>query len=96
MNSCNLSKLSPEFLKLNKALFWDVQFDELDLEIHARFIIARIVSRGNLADWALVKHIYGVKRIEQESMRIRSLDNKSLGFLSAYFAREKKEFRCCN
>jgi len=83
-------------MELNKALFWDVQFDKLDIEAHARFIIARVVSRGNLADWALIKKMYGLKRIEQESVRIKSLDRKSLSFLAAYFFRDKKEFRCCN
>jgi len=95
MNS-KLTKRFPKFVKLNRSLFWDVKFDELDPEIHARFIIARVVSRGNLTDWAILKHLYGVKRIEQESMSVRSLDKKSLCFLSAYFSRDKKEFRCCN
>lgn len=83
-------------MKLNKTLFWDVQIDELDPEIHARFIIARTISRGNLADWIMLKEIYGVNRIEQESLQIRSLDRRSLSFLSAYFSRDKNEFRCCN
>lgn len=83
-------------MELNKSLFWDVQINDLNLDIHARFIIARVISRGNLADWAMIKRIYGLKRIKQESLQIRSLDNKSLSFLSAYFAKGKKEFRCCN
>ncbi len=84
-----------ELMELNKALFWDVQIDSLDIETHARFIIERVVSKGNLADWNLLKKIYGKKRIKQEALGIRSLDKKTVSFLSAYFDVEKSAFRCC-
>ena len=83
-------------IEFNKALFWDVQIDSLDIEAHARFIIERVVSRGNLADWNLLKRIYGKKRIKQEALAIRSLDKKSVSFLSVYFDLEKTDFRCCS
>lgn len=79
-----------------KALFWDVKIDALDIEAHARFIIERVVSRGNLADWNLLKEIYGGERIKNETLRIRCLDKKTLSFLSAYFNIKKTEYRCCN
>lgn len=83
-------------LEFNKALFWDVQIDSLDLETHARFIIGRVVSKGGLADWNLLKKIYGKKRIKQEAVGIRSLDQKTVSFLSVYFGMEKTDFRCCS
>ena len=81
-------------IEFNKALFWDVQIDSLDIETHARFIIERIVSRGDLADWKLLKKIYGKKKIKQEVLGIRSLDKKTVSFLSVYFGMEKADFRC--
>jgi hypothetical protein len=86
----------PEGLELNKALFWDVQTDTMDIEIHSRFIIERVVSRGNMTDWNLLKKIYGKEKIRAEVVRIRSLDRKTLSFLSAYFGIEQKDFRCCS
>ena len=87
---------NPAGLELNKALFWDVHTDAIDLEIHSRFIIERVVTRGNLADWDLLKKIYGKARIREEVVRIRSLDRKTVSFLSAYFGIEQREFRCCS
>ncbi len=36
---------------LNKALFWDTDYQDIDYEKHARFVIERVVTRGNLKDW---------------------------------------------
>jgi len=79
-----------------QSLFWDVSFDSIDWQKHARFVITRVVSRGNLQNWETLKAIYGKKKIKQEVVCIRSLDPKTLAFLSAYFAIDKTSFRCCN
>jgi len=83
-------------LPFNEALFWDVQYSSLDLGAHSRFIIERVVSRGNLADWNLLKKIYGKEKIKEEVVRIRSLDRKTVSFLSVYFGIARKDFRCCS
>ncbi|HCC54585.1 MAG TPA: hypothetical protein DEQ20_06635 [Desulfobulbaceae bacterium] len=83
-------------MEFNKNLFWDVQVETLDLEKHARFIIERVVSRGNRQDWQLLKRVYGKERIRDEAVRIRSLDKKTVSFLSVYLGLEKAEFRCCS
>lgn len=83
-------------MELNKALFWDVHMDSLDKEKHARFIIGRVVSRGNCTDWTQLTSIYGLDRMKQEVVSIRSLDRKTLNFLSVYFDLEKTDFRCCS
>ena len=88
----HLNKSNREF---NKALFWDVQIESLDIETHKRYIIERVVSRGNRADWELLKEIYGKKRIKQEVLKIRSLDKKTVSFLSVYLGVERTDFRCC-
>lgn len=84
--------LPPEF---QKTLFWDVEIETMHLEKHARFIIERVVSRGNRQDWQWLKKVYGKERIRDEALRIRSLDKKTLSFLSIYLGVEKAEFRCC-
>lgn len=32
---------------LNKALFWDTNYDNIDYKKHARFVIERVLTRGN-------------------------------------------------
>ncbi|MCI5125734.1 MAG: hypothetical protein D3925_14980, partial [Candidatus Electrothrix sp. AR5] len=41
-----------------------------------------------------LKQLYGHQRIKQEVVRLRSLDAKSLNFLSSYYEIDKELFRC--
>ncbi len=80
----------------SRSLFWDVNIDSLDIEVHSRFIVERVVSRGNMQDWDLLKKMYGKRKIKDEVLQIRYLDKKTISFLSVYFNTEKSNFRCCN
>jgi len=80
---------------LSKSLFWDVDTDSIDLDIHARFVIERVLSRGSVNDWFVLLDLYGKKRISEEVVHIRSLDPKSLNFLTVSFNIDKEKFRCC-
>ena len=75
-------------------LFWDVDKKKIDPEGHARFVIGRVLMRGNRQDWNSLKTFYGLERIEHESLQLRYLDKKTLAFVSCYFNRDIKEFRC--
>jgi hypothetical protein len=83
-------------VEFSKALFWDISMESLDLEEHARFIVGRVVSRGSVEEWNLLKKIYGKERIKHEALSIRYLDKRSISFLSAYFGLERTRFRCCS
>jgi hypothetical protein len=83
-----------QVLELDPALFWDVQFSSMDIRAHRRFIIERVVSRGNLKDWNLLKKIYDKNIIKDEVVRMRSLDRKTVNFLSVYYGIARKDFRC--
>lgn len=86
MNEANIA--------FTKAIFWDVPIDSLDLQAHRRFIIERVVSRGNKTDWELLKEIYGKERIKEEVLGLRCLDKKTVSFLSVYFDVQREDFRC--
>ncbi len=81
---------------LDKSLFWDVDTGNLDFDIHARFVIERVLGRGSVDDWLMLLNLYGKKRISEEVVYIRSLDPKSLNFLSVSFNIDKEKFRCCS
>ena len=81
-------------LKFDKALFWDIDSDTLDIKKHSKYIIERVIKRGSLEDWFYLKKIYTRNKILNESLHIRSLDKKSLYFLSNYFGVDKAKFRC--
>lgn len=83
-------------IKLNSALFWDIDIDELDYQKHARFIIERVLTRGNWNDWQELKSYYGLLKIQEEALKIRYLDKKTFNFCHTFFNLNKEKFRCYN
>ena len=81
---------------LNKNLFWDIDVNTLDYDKHSRFIIERVLLKGDLPDWFELKKIYGIERIKKEILQVRYLDKKTLSFLSLIFCIPKEKFRCYN
>ena len=81
-------------MKLSRYLFWDANPDNLDYEKHARHIIERVVTRGKLEDWFTIQEFYGRERIKKEVVRIRSMDAKTMVFLSTILDIPQTEFRC--
>ncbi len=85
--------MKPNF---TKSLFWDIDIDNLDYKIHKRFIIERVLTRGNWNDWQELKTFYGLKEIQNEAINIRYLDKKTLNFCHTLFNIPKEKFRCYN
>jgi len=93
MNS--ISKKETQKL-LQSSLFWDTSSQDIDTDQNARFIIERVITRGTIKDWKTLLSFYGNDRVRKEVLSIRSLDPKSLAYLSVYFNVEESKFRCCN
>ncbi len=83
-------------MNINRKIFWDIDISELNVELHAQFIIKRVIQRGSLEDWIEIKKLYGLNFIKDEILKIRDLDTKTLSFFSKYFEIDKKKFRCYN
>lgn len=81
-------------MDLTKTLFWDIDTKTLDLEQHKRFIIERVLTRGDFSDWVAIRNYYGVETIKNEALQIRSLDELTLNFCSRFFHLPEKQFRC--
>lgn len=81
-------------MKLSQHLFWDTNPDNLDHEKQARQIIERVVTRGRISDWSQIRDYYGVDRIKIEVVKIRSMDAKTMNFLSLILNIPATEFRC--
>ena len=67
------------------SLFWDVEPAMLDKDKHSRFIIERVLSRGDLDDLAWAKASYGISALEQAFISAKSLDKRSVTFFAHYF-----------
>lgn len=79
---------------LSKHLFWDVDFNTLKIKEHSRFIIERIVTRGNYNDWINLRKIYSPSEIKTDIIQSRILDKRTLSFLSIFYGIKKEKFRC--
>jgi hypothetical protein len=83
-------------MELSKTLFWDTDINKIDYEKNARHIIERVLQRGMLNDWFIIKKYYGLDRIKKEILQIRYLDKVSLNFCCKYFKISKEQFKCYN
>jgi len=83
----SLSDFSPH-------LFWDVDRNKLDWEKNKSQIVSRVMAYGLLSDWKLIKRHYSLKQIGEICKELRSLDDRSLGFISSLTGIPKESFRC--
>lgn len=74
------------------ALFWDIDRQSLDVEQHKRFIIERILARGDTDDFLFAERTYGSDAIRETLLKAKTLDRKSLSFWCFYFNIDKR--RC--
>lgn len=51
----SINKNIPSFIK---KLFWDINKEKLNTDLHKKSIIERIINYGNLADWKWLSFVY--------------------------------------
>ena len=68
---------------LSKSLFWDVNFEDLDSQTHSLFITERVLTRGTLVDFKVLKNYFGIEKLKS----IEILDLMSLEYQLKYFRR---------
>jgi len=81
-------------IKVNRQLFWDVDFKKLDYKKDADFIIARVLIYGDVSDYKLIKKKYGIKKIKETAKKVNYPNKKSLIFWSNVFNLPFKSFQC--
>lgn len=81
----------PKFLQ---AYFWDVQFDELEVEKHAFLIIKRVLDRGNLHDVQWLIKTYGKDKIKKVVMQTRDLARPTGNFWADILGLDKIQVPC--
>ena len=79
---------------LTPHIFWDVDIKTIDLEKNGVFVLQRILQYGLLKDWLLIKSVLGSDKLKSIAVRIPSLDDVSISFLSNLLHIEKSEFKC--
>jgi len=94
MNGKNSSTIKKK-PKLSKHLFWDIDERKLDYESRASFVLERVFTMGLQEDEWKVNNYYGRERIRKEVVKCKSLDKKTLNYLSIFYEVPKEKFECC-
>lgn len=80
--------------QLSKQAFWDVDFEKLDYEENARFIIERIFERGKLDEILEVDACYSEEFVKDILTTARYLSGDTISFASAFYKIPKESFAC--
>lgn len=87
-----MEKLSkPQF---DKRIFWDINFDNLDVDKRANFVIERVFDRGDVEDIRTCRRYYGDIKVTKVLMNAKFLSEHTLQFVSTLFDLPISEFRC--
>lgn len=83
-----------ESLSFSPNLFWDIDLATLDMEKHASFIVSRVLDYGTMNDWLAIKSYYGLERLREIALNIKSMERESLSFISTITNTPEDKFRC--
>ncbi len=78
---------------LSPHLFWDVDRDSVDPELHRQFIIPRIMDRGTRNDVREAWTYYGETRVREALLNAASLQKKTIAFFANQFNLSRDQFR---
>jgi hypothetical protein len=75
-------------------LFWDIDKDNIDIEQYPKFLIERVLQYGTWTDWLALKQVIGIKKISEEVVKIKNLDDRTLSFMSIVTDIPQNQFLC--
>lgn len=75
-------------------LFWDADYAQIDLELHAPYIVQRVLEYGQYEDWQLIQTFYGLETITTIAKGLRTLEPKALAFIATISHTPIEQFRC--
>lgn len=81
----------PQF---NRRIFWDVDFDNLDYEKRANFIIERVFDRGDVEDIRQCRRYYGENRVAEVLLNAKFLMEHRMYLAAAVIKKSIEDFRC--
>ena len=78
----------------HRRIFWDVDFDKLDYDAKASFVIERVFERGDVDDIRQCRRYYGDEKVTTVLLNAKYLPEHSIYLAAAIVGRELNEFRC--
>ena len=84
-------KTIPQF---QRRIFWDVDFDKLDYDKRANFIIERVFDRGDVEDIRQCRRYYGDEKVAEALTNAKFLMEHRIYLASAIINKPIEDFRC--
>ncbi|MDR0941144.1 MAG: hypothetical protein LBM68_02835 [Bacteroidales bacterium] len=81
----------PQF---QRRIFWDVDFDKLDYDKHANFVIERVFDRGDVEDIRQCRRYYGDSKVSDALLNAKYLMFDTIYLASAVINKPIEDFRC--
>jgi hypothetical protein len=81
-------------LPFSTHLFWDVNPKDLDLDKYPVYFVSRVLDRGEWHDWQSIRDYYGLDKIREIAINLRSMRKISLSFISTMTNTPEAQFRC--
>ena len=84
-------KDKPQF---HRRIFWDVDFEQLDYDRYADFVIERAFDRGDVDDIRQCRRYYGDEKVAEALLNSKCLMFKTIYLASAVINKPIEDFRC--
>ena len=78
----------------HRRIFWDVNFDKLDYDAKANFVIERVFERGDVDDIRHCRRYYGDEKITTVLLNTKFLSLTRTYLASAIIDKPLTDFRC--
>jgi len=78
----------------NWRIFWDVDFNKIDYDDKASFVIDRVFERGDMDDILQCRRYYDDEKVIGALLTAKFLPLHTSYFVSAIFNKSMDEFRC--
>ncbi len=78
----------------DKRIFWDVDFDLIDYNAKANWVIERVFSRGDVEDIRQCRRYYGDEKVTSALLGAKYLPLDTIYFASAIIDKPIHDFRC--
>ena len=78
-------QLNTRQFPFSKYLFWDTPIEMIDISLHKKYIIERVLVKGFLKDFYFLLKMYSNDEIVTAIKNSKALDKKTINFCSYYF-----------
>jgi nicotinamide mononucleotide adenylyltransferase len=86
-----MDKPKPVF---DKRIFWDVNFEQLDYDAKASFVIERVFERGDVEDIRQCRRYYGDEKVAEALLKAKYLPEHRMHLAAAVIDKPVEQFRC--